>query len=128
MRGTVEKKKQGPLSESFRCAARGVWETLRRERNMKIHLAAAAAVTALGFALGISRAEWLVCLVLFGLVFACELLNTALENAVDLASPQRSETARHAKDAAAGAVLVAAVFAAAAGAVIFLPRLLALLR
>lgn len=114
------------LGASFRWAWQGIAACVRRERNMKIHLGAAAAVSVAGFVFSISAAEWLVCLISFALVMGAELMNTAVEAAVDLACPREDPRAKLAKDAAAGAVLVCAVFAAAAGLIIFLPKLAAI--
>lgn len=116
-------KESQPLSSSFRCAWQGITACFRQERNMKIHLAAATAVTVAGFFFSISPTEWLVCLVLFSLVMGAELINTAIEAAVDLACPRENPKAKLAKDAAAGAVLICAIFAAMAGTIIFLPKL-----
>lgn len=120
-------KKKTTLSDSFRWAGQGIWTCICRERNMKIHLSAAAAVTAAGVVFGISRIEWLVCLILFALVMGAELMNTAIEAAVDLVSPEKHPLAKLAKDAAAGAVLICAIFAAIAGCLIFVPKIWALL-
>lgn len=119
-------KRNSSLFSSFRCAFQGIAACVRQERNMKIHLCAAATATVLGFVLRISANEWLVLLILFALVMGAELMNTAIEAAVDLACPQKHPTAKLAKDAAAGAVLVCAIFAAIAGVVIFLPKLAAI--
>jgi diacylglycerol kinase len=54
-------------------------------------------------------------------------LNTAIEKAVDVASPEWQETAGQAKDAAAAGVLIFSIGAAAVGGIIFVPRLLAFL-
>lgn len=118
--------KQHGLTESFAHAFAGILACLKGERNMRIHLAAALLVTAGGFLLRISAAEWLVCLLFFALVMGAEAVNTAIEATVDLCSPQRHPKAKLAKDAAAAAVLLCAVMAAIAGAIIFLPRLIAL--
>lgn len=114
------------LASSFRHAFDGIISCIRRERNMKIHLSFTAAVIAAGILFKISATEWLVCLVLFGLVMALELVNTAIEEAVDLVTEERKPLAKLAKDSAAGAVLIAAIMAAAAGLVIFIPKALAL--
>lgn len=114
--------KKGTLADSFRCAWAGILACVRRERNMKIHLGAALAVTAAGWFFHISKTEWLVCLVLFALVMGAEVMNTAVEAVVDLVSPSPHPLAKLAKDAATGAVLVCAIFAAVAGCVIFGPR------
>lgn len=121
-----EPQRNSTLFKSFACAWQGILACVKRERNMKIHLTAAAAVTAAGFLLGLSLIEWLICLILFALVIGAELINTAIEAAVDLVCPREDPRAKLAKDAAAGAVLVCAVFSAIAGILIFLPKLIAL--
>ena len=65
-----------------------------------------------------------ICLTLFGLVMALEMVNTAVEAVVDLVTEERKPLAKLAKDAAAGAVLIAAIMAAVAGMIIFIPKLL----
>ena len=94
---------------------------------MKIHCFAAVMVVLFGIALHLSREEWFVCLILFALVMSLELVNTAVEATVDLATDKIDPLAKKAKDAAAGAVLVAAIFAAVIGLWIFVPKLLALI-
>lgn len=112
------------LGESFRYAAAGIVSVIRRERNMKIHLAVTALVIIFGFILGITRTEWLICIGLFGLVMALEAVNTAVESAVDLVTEEKRPMAKLAKDAAAGAVLIAAICAAVIGLMIFVPYLM----
>ena len=90
---------------------------------MKIHCCAALAVVVLGLLLGLSATEWCICLVLFGLVMALELVNTAVEAVVDLVTKERKPLAKVAKDTAAGAVLIAAIMAAIVGCIIFLPKI-----
>ena len=90
---------------------------------MKIHCCAAVVVVVLGLLLGLSATEWCICLVLFGLVMALELVNTAVEAVVDLVTKERKPLAKVAKDTAAGAVLIAAIMAAIAGCIIFLPKI-----
>lgn len=68
--------------------------------------------------LGITPTEWCICLTLFGLVIALELVNTAIESVVDLVTTERKPLAKTAKDTAAGAVLVAAIMAAIVGLII----------
>ena len=81
-------------------------------------------MTVFGIWLQISKTEWMICFILFGLILALELVNTAIEATVDLCTEERRPLAKKAKDAAAGAVLIAAVFAAIIGVMIFIPRLL----
>jgi diacylglycerol kinase len=64
----------------------------------------------------------MLCFLCFGLVFGAETVNTSIEKLVDLVSPQKNELAGKAKDMAAGAVLICALFAAATGLIIFIPK------
>lgn len=121
----MRREKKNPLHRSFGYAFAGIFAGIRKERNMKIHCAAAVAVTAAGLFFRIAVWEWCVCFLLFGLIMALELVNTAVEAVVDLVTEERKPLAKLAKDTAAGAVLIAALMAAAVGVLIFLPRLLA---
>ena len=116
--------KKDPLYKSFGYAFQGIFNTIRTERNIKIHCVAAILVTIFGIWLQISKTEWMICFILFGLILALELVNTAVEATVDLFTEERKPLAKKAKDAAAGAVLVAAIFAAVIGILIFIPKLL----
>ena len=100
---------------------------VRTQRNMKIHLAAAAVAVAAGLVLGIDAVSWAVVTLCIAAVVSAECLNTALESVVDLVSPEYHELAGRAKDAAAGAVLVLAAASVAVAAFVFVPRLAALL-
>lgn len=91
---------------------------------MKIHFTFALLVVIFGLLLQISVTEWCICFVLFGLILGLELVNTSIEAVVDLVTDEFKLLAKHAKDTAAGAVLIAAVFAAITGLIIFIPRLL----
>ncbi|MBQ3809988.1 MAG: diacylglycerol kinase family protein [Kiritimatiellae bacterium] len=113
--------------ESFRHALDGIGATARG-RNFRVQLAAGAAAVALGAFFRISAGEWIAVALCIGLVLGGECANTALEAAVDLASPGQHPLAKRAKDAAAGAVLLFSLAAAVIGAVVFLPRFLALFR
>ena len=116
--------KKDPLYKSFGYAFQGIFNTIRTERNIKIHCAAAILVTIFGIWLQISKTEWMICFILFGLILALELVNTAVEATVDLFTEERKPLAKKAKDDAAGAVVVAAIFAAVIGILIFIPKLL----
>ena len=107
---------------SFRYAFQGLADLFRTQPNARIHLAAAALVVAVGAYTGLSRLEWLAIVLCIGLVIALEAVNTALEYLTDLVSPEHHPLAGKAKDAAAAAVLVAALGAAVVGAVIFGPK------
>lgn len=93
---------------------------------MKIHCTAMVLVIAAGIILKLSVTEWCICLVLFGMILALELVNTAIEAVVDLVTEEYRPLAKLAKDTAAGAVLIASIMAAGAGTLIFLPKVLRL--
>ena len=111
------------LGRSFRAAFEGFKATYIREQNIKIHTVIAILVVLFGFLLKISYGEWLVCLVLIGLVLMAEFFNTAIEYVVDLASPNIHPLAKAAKDTASAGVLMMAILAAIVGVVIFVPKL-----
>ncbi len=113
--------------ESFGHAARGVRILVATQAHARIHLAAAGGVALAAWLLDVSALEWCVLLLAIALVWVSEGINTALEFAVDLASPEHHPLAGKAKDVAAGAVLLAACLAAVIGAVIFVPKLAGLI-
>ena len=115
-------RKKDPLYKSFGYAFQGIFTCIRQERNMKIHCTVAVLVVIAGLILGISVTEWCICLGLFGMVMALELVNTAVEAVVDLVTEERHPLAKIAKDTAAGAVLIAAIMAAIVGLIIFVPK------
>lgn len=119
---------KNPLYKSFGYAFEGIFAGIRGERNMKIHCFAAVCVVVAGVLLHISVTEWCICLVLFGLILSLELVNTAIEAVVDLVTEDKKPLAKLAKDTAAGAVLIAAVMAAMAGLLIFVPKLVSFLK
>ncbi|MBW7473702.1 diacylglycerol kinase family protein [Paenibacillus oenotherae] len=107
---------------SVGCALSGIVHASRTQRHMQVHLIAALLVIAAALYFRLSAAEWIVVLLLSALVIAAELFNTAIENVVDLASPEQHPLAKAAKDTAAGAVLVLAIIAIAIGLIIFGPH------
>ena len=116
------------MKQSFKnsviCAIEGVLNTIKNERNMKIHVIMMILVVICGFVFQISFIHWMICLILFALILSLEIINTALEALVDLCVNEYHPLAKIAKDAAAGAVLVSAVFSAIIGIMIFVPYLL----
>ena len=90
---------------------------------MRIHLVLALAVVAVGAVLRFSLLAWAVVALAIGLVFAAELLNTAIEAVVDLVSPQQHPLAKRAKDVAAAAVLAASLAALTAGLLVLIATL-----
>ncbi|CAI8737925.1 diacylglycerol kinase family protein [Brevibacillus sp. NPDC058079] len=107
------------LTRSFTYALQGISYTVRTQRNMQIHVAAAIVVLAAAWWLQIPRSDVLLVLFSIGLVFSLELVNTAIEAVVDLASPEWHAKAKIAKDVGAGAVLVAAILSLIIGVLVF---------
>lgn len=112
---------------SFKYAFQGMFLALKTERNLKIHVTIMILVIIAGIVLKISKIEWIICIILFGLVIGGEMFNSAIETVVDIAMPDINPKAKFAKDAAAGAVLVFAIASAIIGFMIFGPKLIALL-
>lgn len=109
------------LFMSFVYAFNGIFSTIKNERNLRIHL------TCLCYMFGflcftdwfvLTKTDWAILLLAAGAVISGELVNTAIENAVDLASEEHTKYGKLAKDAAAGAVLISAIVAVGVGVVI----------
>lgn len=120
-------EKSPRLREKFHFAATGIWEALKSEINLRIHFCAAAVALVLCAILRVELWGWVCVLILIGLVVFAELFNTAIETVVNLCSPEYHELAKRAKDIAAGAVLVLAVIAAAAGLAIYIDAFIRLI-
>lgn len=98
-----------------------MWQT---QHNFRIHILAAALAILLAAWLHVPPIEWMVLLLCIALVMAAEAFNSALEELADEVSTAWKPRIGHAKDMAAAAVLLTAIFAAVVGALIFVPRLL----
>ena len=112
---------------SFGPAVEGLLWALKTQRNLQVHVIATVLVVIFGLWLKISAWEWCVVFLAAGMVLMAELLNTSLEVLADRVTQEREESIRRVKDAAAAAVLVAALAAFCAGILIFLPKLWLLL-
>lgn len=100
---------------SFKYALAGIYHTLTREKNMQIHVLIAFLVSCLSYWSGIPWWQYLLILVMIGLVIAFELINTAIEACGDGITKSKNPWIKKAKDAAAGAVLIVAVVAVIVG-------------
>jgi diacylglycerol kinase (ATP) len=105
--------------QSFNFAIEGVIHVLRTQRNMRLHFAAAVAVIVVAVAVGVSKIELSVLLISIAFVLVAEMINTAVEGAIDAATTSFDPMAKLAKDIAAGAVLIASVNAVAVGYLVF---------
>lgn len=96
--------------ESINYAIEGILHSARTQKHVRLHLFSAAFLLLFCFALGIDMHDFIILSIMAAIVIVAEMLNSAIEAAVDIASPNKSEMARISKDMAAGAVFVAAVF------------------
>jgi diacylglycerol kinase len=115
------------LLRSFGFALEGISYLIRTQRSAQIEIVIGVAVIAVALWLGISAIEWAVLVLAMALVLALEALNTSIELAVTLASPQRHPLAKAAKDVAAAMVLIAAIGAVFVGILVLGPRLASIL-
>jgi diacylglycerol kinase len=111
------------VMRSFYFAFAGIGYLLRTQRNARIELALGIIACLLGAWLHVSRVEWAVLAFTIALVLILEGLNTAIEMAIDLASPEIHPLAKHSKDLAAGMVLIASIASVAVGFLILGPPL-----
>lgn len=104
---------------SFGCAIKGFFGAVCSEGHLRFHLVAAAYVLIFASFYNFTAAQWAVLIILIALVISAELFNTAIENTCDAVTKEQNEHIGHAKDMAAGAVLVPAAAAAAVGVMFF---------
>ena len=119
-----KKWKNREFTASFEFALTGIITAFKEERNMRKHLVSAILVVLAGLIFRVSATEWLFLLMAVFLVIALEIVNSAIENVVDLASNYHfSMLAKNAKDMAAGAVLVVSCYALITGMIVFIPKI-----
>ena len=115
----ASRRRAPSLLESFNFAFEGVIHVLRTQRNLRIHFAVAFAVLIAAVAVGVERLELIALLIAISFVLIAEMLNTALEAGIDVATTSFDPLAKLAKDISAGAVLIATVNAVAVGYLVF---------
>jgi diacylglycerol kinase (ATP) len=111
------------ILDSFNYAFEGIIHALRTQRNLRIHFAIAALVIALAIVVSVSKLELIVLLISITFVLIAEMINSAIEGAIDVATTSFDPMAKLAKDVAAGAVLIASVNAIAVGYLVFSARI-----
>ena len=118
-------QRNGNVWVGFKHAGEGLFYAIRTQRNFRIHLVVTVMVVALGAWLRLPGVSWAILVSMIGLVLVTEMMNTAAEALVDLASPDYHPLAKLVKDVAAGAVLVIALTSVVVGLIILGPPLLA---
>lgn len=121
-------RKSAGLKEKFGFALAGIAYAWATQGNFRFHVRAALVVLLAAFLLRLSPQELAFLFFAIFFVLAAEMLNTAVELAVDLFGPGHHRLAKAAKDAAAGAVLLAAVNSVIVGLLVFGPHLWALFK
>lgn len=111
------------LSRSFDHAVRGVVYLLKSEQNARVHSVITILVGVLAYIFDVTRLEAAVLFIAVILVFAIEIINTAIEKVFDVCHPESHNVIRGAKDAMAGAVLISAIIAIVVAVLIFLPHI-----
>ncbi len=122
-RETPRARRTPRILQSLNWAFEGVIHVLRSERNMRIHFTVATVVLILAFSYGVTKVELMALLVAISFVLIAEMVNTAIEATIDLATTSFDPLAKVAKDIAAGAVLIATVNAVVIGYLVFADRL-----
>jgi diacylglycerol kinase (ATP) len=107
------------IFDSFNYAFEGLIHVLRTQRNMRAHFLAAALVLVVALVVDVSKIELIVLLISIVFVLVAEMVNTAIEGAIDVATSSFDPMAKLAKDIAAGAVLLATINALAVGYLVF---------
>lgn len=114
-------------TKSFGYALKGLGTLFTETPNALMQLLASIAAVILGVLLKISKQEWLAVIIVIGLVFALESINTALETLSDYACHKEIHPAiKKVKDLSAAAVLVGALAALVVGIVVFLPKIISI--
>ena len=116
------------VDKSFKYAFAGYVNAYNSEPNMKFHTIIGILVLIGGFILKISPIEWIFLVFTIGLVIGAELLNTAIEHLVDLATQEYKRKAMLAKDTAAAYVMILSLTAVVIGSIIFIPKIIELIR
>ena len=111
-------------SKAFGYALEGIITVVVTQPNMRIIAVSAVGAVVAGLLLGLNYLEWSLVLVAVFFIWMAETFNTALEFVVDLVSPEFHPLAKKAKDAAAGAVLVAIILSISLAALVMLPKLI----
>lgn len=107
---------------SFKYALKGLKLLIKEEHNAWIHLFFILLAMVFGIAYSISLNEWIILILLFALVFLCELFNSAIENLCNYIQPEKQAIIGKIKDLSAAAVLVTAIAAFIIGLIIFIPK------
>jgi diacylglycerol kinase len=123
----MENSSSSSLLRSFGYAFEGLFHAIKYNRNLKIHLVAGLIVIVASIFFHVSSFEKEILGVLILLVILSEMINTSIEEMVNLITNEHRKEAKIAKDVGAGMILVSALGAAVIGIIIFTPYILKLI-
>lgn len=124
-----ERKKQRGIKKfinSFSYPIRGLKYAYRNEQNLTVDVGISILVAIAGFIFKLNSTEWVVVALTIGAVISLELVNTAIEAAIDMVTEEYHPLAKVAKDTSAAAVFIIAIVAVIVGLIIFLPKVISL--
>ena len=116
------------LGNSFKYALDGIISAYKTEQNLLVHTIVAIIAIILGIFLKLSTIEFAIVALVIGFVLVSEMFNTAIEYAIDMAMPTIHPLAKISKDVASGAVLLSAIASIAVGLLIYLPKIIELVK
>ena len=112
------------LGNSFKYAVEGIKSAYSTEQNLLVHTIVAILIIALGIIIQLTFLEFAIVFLAIGIVITAEMINTSIENAIDMAMPSIHPLAKAAKDVASGAVLFSAIISVIVGCLIYIPKLI----
>lgn len=124
---SLKSKDKRTFKGSVKNCLDGISYVTKNEKNFKREIALGIIALILSYILKIGKIEFIIVLTMICLVLTAEIINTAIERAVDLVTKEYHELARIAKDVSAGSVLVTSIFALIIGIIIFIPKIITLL-
>jgi hypothetical protein len=124
---SLKSKDKRTFKGSVKNCLDGISYVTKSEKNFKREIALGIIALILSYILKIDKIEFIIVLTMICLVLTTEIINTAIERAVDLVTKEYHELARIAKDVSAGSVLVTSTFALIIGIIIFMPKIITLL-
>ena len=124
---SLKSKDKRTFKSSVKNCLDGISYVTKSEKNFKREIVLGIIALLLSYILKIDKIEFIIVLTMICLVLTTEIINTAIERAVDLVTKEYHELARIAKDVSAGSVLVTSIFALIIGIIIFMPKIIILL-
>lgn len=124
----ITKKDKWSWFKKFGYAFRGIYVSLKEESSLVVHFVIGTIVMVLGIILNseseMSYTDWCIVVLLVAIIISMELLNTAIENIIDVVMFEYNVNAKKIKDISAAATLVLTIASVVIGLVIFIPKII----